>query len=106
MEIKTFQTGQVLTAQKSALLFVQYYSKLVIPEGTRIIFVTKGDFENFIVTSKETSGVSKTTKKAWSNTKHTAQIKMGEDVILLSWMGKDPSSCIDSHFVCYSDIKA
>ena len=106
MEITNFKVGQELTAQKSSLLFVQYYSKLVVPEGTRIIFLTKEDFEGLTVTSEETSGVSKTSKKAWSNTKHSASIKIGGDTILLSWMGKSSDSCIGTHFVCYSDIKS
>tara|TARA_R110001599_G_scaffold47412_3_gene137601 strand:- start:2286 stop:2606 length:321 start_codon:yes stop_codon:yes gene_type:complete len=106
MEITNFKVGQELTAQKSSLLFVQYYSKLVVPEGARIIWISEEfRIQNCNPSSEEVSGTSKA-GKAWSNTKHTCSVALGEDSILLSWMGKDITSCLGTHFVCYSDIKS
>lgn len=106
MEITNFKVGQELTAQKTALLFVQYYSKLIVPEGARIIWISENfRIKNCHPSSKEVSGISKA-GKPWNNIKHTASIQVGGEEILLSWMGKDITSCLGTHFVCYSDIKS
>ena len=104
MKIEKFK-GQELLEQINPALFVQYYSKLTVPEGARIIFISKEDFERFAIASSEVSGTSKA-GKPWNNTKHSAIVEVGEVSVRLSWMGKDPASCVETHFVCWEDIKS